>query len=103
MSNLVHGSIYFLGKYRPLTVEDTAMVKVKLRLKAATENCDPQLRDWLRSHLDGLFLAINKKNCSSVQADHCDRGVSFAKRPHDPFLKLVLANLPDCPGLNYNA
>ena len=100
---LVSGSIYFLGKYRPLYIEDTAMVKVKYRMLLAVQDCDPALRDWLIDRINSTFLQVNKPNCFSASADHCDRGVSFAKRPHDNFLDNIIVDMTVCPGLNYNA
>lgn len=99
---MVTGSLYFLGKFRPLYIEDTALAKVVIRLRHAAQSVsDPALRDWL---CDAVYRAAREsRNYQSVSLDHCNKGVSIAFRPHDPWLDNAVKALPECPGLNYNA
>lgn len=97
------GSVYFLGKYRPLYIEDDSIAKVKIRLSRAIQDTPPDLRQWLSDHISESFRNFSAYGYESVSVDHCDRGVGIRKGPHDNFLARVIAQLPDCPGLDYNA
>ena len=96
-------TIYFLGKYRPIYIEDTSIAQVKIRLSHAIQETPPELRDWLSEHIRQVFSDFQRMDYSSVSTDHGDRGVALRKGPHDPWLSRLIADLPDCPGLNYNA
>lgn len=102
MSEVITGSIYFLGKYRPLHVEDTALARVVIRLRHAAGSVeDPGLRAWLLERISQI--SRDMRHYQSVSADHCDRGVSLRRAPHDAWLDKITASLPECPGLNYHA
>lgn len=98
----VSGSIYFLGRYRPAYFEADTTTQVAFLMYAAIRDIeDRQLRSWLD---DRIFQGEDSLSDSitSWSADHCDRGVSFAARPHDPWLDSITAKLPPCPGLDYS-
>lgn len=99
------GSIYFLGHYRPFHCEDTALAKVLIRLRHAASGIeDRQLHAWIEERIAHCGREIKRNPAySSVSSDHSDRGVSICRRPHDPWLDKVTADLPPCPGLNYSA
>jgi hypothetical protein len=94
--------IYFLGKYRPLTIEDTSPARIKIRLSHAIEQTEPELREWIADHLIQVIKGI-AQGYASQSIDHSDRGVSLRVGPHDRWLDHITAKMPECPGLNYNA
>jgi hypothetical protein len=103
----ITGGIYFLGAYRPAYFEaDTIDACRAMLLKAArpmfARERGRELRAWLIARINEGAAAIARGNCTAWSADHNDRGVCFAKRPHDPFLDRATAELPPCPGLDYS-
>ncbi len=98
----ISGSIYFLGAYRPAYFEaDTIEACAALMHGAVQDIKNGSLKIFLLSRIKEGRAQIARDNCSAWSAEHRDRGVSFAKRPHDPFLDRVTATLPHCPGLDY--
>jgi hypothetical protein len=99
----VSGSIYFLGRYRPAYFEASNLYDLTDSMIAAVRDIkDANLKAWLFARIS-IGRAKIDSHCTSWSADHCDRGVSFAARPHDPWLDSITAKLPPCPGLNYGA
>ncbi len=99
------GSIYFLGKYRPCYVEGTSIEEVAAKLRSAVQRVkDVRLHGWLVQRIREGQDAMTRgsSSVSSWSADHNDRGVSFATRPHDPFLDKTTAAMAPCPGLDYS-
>ena len=96
-------TLYFLGKFRPLSIEDTSPARVKIRVAHAIQNTAPELRDWLSNASAKVFSDFSRMGYSSISHDHCDRGLALRAGPHDPWLDRIVAELPECPGLNYNA
>lgn len=77
-------SIYFLGQYRPAYFEaDTARAATKALL-ASIRECEDytKLCEWIKQS----YSEIKKPNCAAFSVEHGARGISIAKRPHDPFL-----------------
>jgi hypothetical protein len=73
------------------------------KMQAALRNVeDHALRAWLYARIDEGLTHMVTSNTTAWSADHCDRGVSFAKRPHDRFLDRVTADMEPCPGLDYS-
>jgi hypothetical protein len=100
---MISGSIYFLGKYRPAYFEAQSVYECQHKMWAAMRPIkDKDLWNWLAVRVLEGRLEIEKDNCSAWTADHCDRGISFAKRPHDPFMDKAVADMPPCPGLDYS-
>jgi hypothetical protein len=62
-----------------------------------------QDRDWFLTRLREGERYMRKPTCAAWSCDHCDRGVSIADRPHDPWLDSATAKLPAYPGLDYSA
>ena len=101
----ISGSIYFLGKYRPAYFEAVTASDCATAMHNAILSClhqDPDLYWWLKERIYEGAQRITDRNCTAWAADHCDRGVSFAKRPHDPFMDKAMADMPPCPGLDYS-
>jgi hypothetical protein len=98
------GTIYFLGKYKPLYIQDTAPARVKIRLAHAIQTvADPDLRQWLDKTATHVVTELVARGYSAASCDHCDRGVSLRVGPPDEWIKNLTADMADCPGLNYNA
>jgi hypothetical protein len=99
----ISGGIYFLGRYRPAYFEAGAIGACVTKMQAALRNVeDHALRAWLYARIDEGLTHMVTSNTTAWSADHCDRGVSFAKRPHDRFLDRVTADMEPCPGLDYS-
>lgn len=96
----VTASIYFLGQYRPVYFEastiDAALAMATAAILKATD------REWFESRLAEARKQIKRESCAAWSTEHGCRGVSIAKRPHDPFLRDVVAQLPKYPGLDYS-
>ena len=98
------GTIYFLGKFRPLYIQDTAPARVKIRLAHAIQTvADPELREWLDNAATRVVGELVARGYSAASVDHCDRGVSLRVGPPDEWIRALTADMTDCPGLNYNA
>lgn len=100
----VSSKIYFLGNYRPAHFEaDTFHGCANLMLRAIANVSDANLQSWLRDHIySGLATMDRDANTESVSADHCNKGVGYARRPHDPWLDSTTAKIRPCPGLDYS-
>ncbi len=99
------GSVYFLGKYRPLYVEGDTIEEVAAKLRSSIQRVkDAYLQRWLIQRIREGQDAMTRgsSSVSSWSADHYDRGVSFATRAHDPFLDKTTAAMAPCPGLDYS-
>jgi len=96
------GHIYFLGKYRPLAIEDTSPARIKIRMAHAIQDTEPELRAWLQESVTYVITELSR-GYSSISKEHGRQGVSIRKGAHDRWLQHVIDQLPDCPGLNYNA
>jgi hypothetical protein len=96
----VSGSIYFLGEYRPAYFEADNFVHLASAMVDAVRNLPD--RQWFAVRIRQAAEHMGRSNCSAWSADHCSRGVSMAKRPHDPFLDDITRTLPVLPGLDYS-
>lgn len=95
-------TIYFLGKYRPLYLKDDSIAKLKIRLSHAIQGVDPDLRQWIAER--SLEALRGASKYQSISIDHCDRGISIQHGDVDTdWIQRHIADLSDCPGLNYNA
>jgi hypothetical protein len=94
-------SIYFLGQYRPAYFQASSMNRLKAQMRLAIDNLDRDNWEWFAWRIDEAFKRVNARNCSGVNIEHGCRGLSIAKRPHDPWLDNVIADLPAFPHLNY--
>lgn len=95
-------TIYFLGDYKPLHIEDSAPAKVKIRLAHAIENAAPDLRDSLNQGISEAMKGI-AKGYSATTWEHGSMGLSLRAGPRDRFLDHITDTMPECPNLNYNA
>jgi hypothetical protein len=96
----VSGSIYFLGEYRPAYFEADTLDALACDMLAAVRNLPD--RQWYTVRIRQAAEHMGRSNCSAWSADHVCRGVSMAKRPHDPFLDDITRTLPVLPGLDYS-
>ena len=93
-------TLYFFGDYRPLTLEDTAPARLKIRLAHATQNAD--IREWAK-HAATEAIRGMTAGYSSTSIDHGKKGFCMRAAPHDPWLDRITATLPAYPGIDYNA
>jgi hypothetical protein len=99
----ITGSIYFLGRYRPAYFEAESPMECAVKMLCASRNvADTRLRFWLAGRIKEGHVKLDHGAISSWSADHNDRGVSFAKRPHDSWLDKTTATMEPCPGLDYS-
>ena len=94
-------SIYFLGQYRPAYFQATSMTKLKAQMRLAIDNLDRDDWEWFAWRIDEAFKRVQARHCSGVSIEHGCKGLSVAKRQHDPWLDSVVAKLPAFPFLNY--
>ena len=100
---MISGSIYFLGKYRPAYFEAESLDECYWAMvRAIFPITDIRLKTWLTNRLGEGHYRLCQDYNAAWSADHCDRGISFAKRPHDPFMDKAVADMPPCPGLDYS-
>jgi hypothetical protein len=99
----ITGAIYFLGAWRPAYFEAAGIEECAAKMLCAVQKLeDRSLKMWLFNRIREGRAAMASDTFSAWSADHCDRGVSFAKRPHDPFLDGITSLLAPYPGLNYS-
>lgn len=95
------GSIYFLGRYRPAYFEASSLEMLRTIMLDAVQ--DMSNAPWYMTRIaDAADALKNANGYTAWQSDHCDKGVSMAKRPHDPWLDETVKTLPDCPNLHYS-
>ena len=101
MAKVYSGSIYFLGQYRPAYFEATSLNKLHEKMRVAIVQTGMDDWQWFAWRIDLATKELRKPNCEGWSAEHGCRGVSVAKRPHDPWLDSIVAKLPEYPGLAY--
>lgn len=101
MAKIYSGSIYFLGQYRPAYFEAVTVGKLREQMLASIVQMNIDDWQWFAAKIQNSVYELRKPNCGGASAEHGCRGVSVAKRPHDPWLDNVVAKLPEYPGLAY--
>ena len=100
MSNFI-GTLYFLGKYRPLSVEGPTREAVMEQLAVRARQAPPEAQDRLMA----LWLSLDA-HCSRQSVEHGFYGASILeteRRPLDSELwERVWHSMPPCPGLIYD-
>lgn len=97
-------SIYFLGQYRPAHFEATSptlAAGVAIAAMMNTERAE-QAREWLVYCAKRLRRAGQDGGYSSTSCEHGCFGVTVREGAHDPWLDRSLAEMPDCPGMDYS-
>jgi hypothetical protein len=95
-------TIYFLGDYRPMYIEDTAPARLKIRLAHAIEETKPETRDFLGKAITTALEGI-ARGYAATACEHGPLGLSIRAGQRDRWLDHITDKMPECPGLNYNA
>jgi hypothetical protein len=91
------GTLYFLGKYRPLYVEGDTAEEVFIQLERRALQAPPEALERLQT----LRMSYSPRYTSqSVQ--HGTYGASVKQAAKHPFTLSIWDDMPPCPGLIYN-
>ena len=100
MSNFI-GTLYFLGKYRPLSVEGPTREAVMEKLAVRARQAPPEAQDRLMT----LWLSLNARY-SHQSVEHGSYGASIMETDRHPLdselWERVWHSMPPCPGLIYD-
>lgn len=95
------GSLYFLGRYRPLYVSGETVEAVFDQLERRAQQAPPEALERLKA----LRLSYNPRY-SSVSSEHGTYGASILETERHPLdtdlWRAVWQSMPPCPGLIYN-
>ena len=97
------GSIYFLGQFRPAYFSATNLKDLRAKMRVAIQDMPRDEWEWFAWRIDNVTKELRKPNCAGASAEQGARGISVAKRPHDPWLANVVARLPAHDTLLYPA
>lgn len=90
------GTIYFLGKYRPLSVEgdnlEEVMIELSTRAREAPQEAQERIKD--------LWLGIDTRY-SKQCVEHGSYGASWVKADRPAFPPDTWDAMPPCPNLIY--
>ena len=95
------GTIYFLGKYRPLSVEgdnlEEVMIELSTRAREAPREAQERIKD--------LWLSLDPRY-TSQSVEHGSCGVSWVETDRHPLdtelWRRIWDSMPPCPNLIYN-
>jgi len=91
------GTIYFLGRYRPLSVEGDNLEEVMIELSARAREAPQEVQERIKD----LWLGIDTRNAAhSVQ--HGSYGACWMKADKPPFPPDTWDWMEPCPNLIYN-
>ena len=96
MTNYI-GTIYFLGKYRPLYVEGATAEAVFLQLERRAREAPPEALERLLE----LRMRYNPRH-TSQSIEHGSYGASLLIADAPPLPPSLWESMPPCPGLIYN-
>jgi hypothetical protein len=95
------GTIYFLGKYRPLSVEGDNLEEIMIDLAIRANQAPPEAQERVMA----LWQSLDPR-ASAQSVEHGFYGASWLetdRRPLDTELwQRVWDSMPPCPGLIYN-
>ena len=97
---IITGAIYFCGEYRPAYFHAESVNKLNTIMQLAVRNVKDA--EWFVERISQAAMELKSRNCAAYCCDHGARGVSMAKREHDPFLDTTTAKFPHYPGLDYS-
>ena len=100
MTNYI-GTLYFLGKYRPLSVEGPTREAVMEQLAVRARQAPPEAQDRLMT----LWLSLNARY-TTQSVEHGYFGASIMETDRHPLdselWERVWHSMPPCPGLIYD-
>jgi type VI protein secretion system component VasF len=91
------GTIYFLGKYRPLSVEGDNLEEVMIELSARAREAPQEAQERIKD----LWLGIDTRY-SSQCTQLGTYGASWRKADRSSFPPDAWDTMPPCPNLIYN-
>jgi hypothetical protein len=94
-------SISFDGLYRPAHFEAATVCLATGKAIAAISAGMPDA-EKARRWISEAARRLQSPDCASAGCSNTYMSVRVRRRPHDPFLDSVTANLPHCPGLDYS-
>jgi hypothetical protein len=103
MTKQYSGSIYFLGQFRPAYFSATSLKDLRAKMRVAIQDMPRSEWEWFAWRIDNVTKELRKPSCTGASHEHGARGISVAKRPHDPWLANVVARLPAHETLLYPA
>ena len=96
MTNYI-GTIYFLGRYRPLYVEGATAEAVFVQLERRAREAPPEALERLLE----LRMRYNPRY-TSQSIEHGTYGASLLVADAPPLPPAIWDSMPPCPGLIYN-
>lgn len=91
------GTLYFLGRYRPLSVEGDTPEEIFERLEQRAQEAPPEARERLHA----LRMAYDPRY-TSQSVEHGCYGACMVEADRPAFEGNPWESLPPCPGLIYN-
>jgi hypothetical protein len=91
------GTIYFLGKYRPLFVEGDNLEEIMIELSTRSQEAPEEVRERVKE----LWLGIDPRNAGH-SIEHGSYGASWIKADEPAFPHDTWDSMPPCPNLIYN-
>jgi len=95
------GTIYFLGKYRPLSVEGDNLEEIMIDLGIRANHAPPEVQERVMS----LWASLDPR-AGAQSVEHGSYGASWLQTDRHPLdtelWQRVWDSMPPCPGLIYN-
>jgi hypothetical protein len=91
------GTIYFLGKYRPLSVEGGNLEEIMIELSTRAREAPQEAQERIKA----LWLSLDTRY-SSQSTEHGSYGARWVAADEPAFPHDTWDSLPPCPNLIYN-
>jgi len=94
------GQFYFLGQYKPLTIQATSIKALRAKMFEAIKNAHNDDWHWYAWRIEECVKEL-RKGAAAFSCEHGCKGITMKKRPHDPWLESITNTMPEYVGLNY--
>jgi hypothetical protein len=91
------GTIYFLGKYRPLSVEGDNLEEVMIELSTRAKDAPQEVQERVKT----LWLYLDAKY-TRQSVEHGSYGAMWMQTDTHPIEPSTWDFMPPCPNLIYN-
>ena len=91
------GTIYFLGKYRPLSVEGDNLEEVMIELSSRAREAPQEAQERIKDLWVGIDTQYSKQSI-----EHGSYGASWMQADRPAFPPDTWDAMPPCPNLIYN-
>ena len=91
------GTIYFLGKYRPLSVEGDNLEEVMIELTRRAQDAPQEVRERVKD----LWLSLSPRY-TRQSVEHGSYGACWMEADRPAFQGDPWQSFPPCPNLIYN-